>query len=170
MSKKFKIDMEKIDSKFVDEKIRKEYIIDNFKKVNDGKKIEKNFNNDLLEDKVEKINKIINWYKDDKGEKVEYIEADRLRENFKDYFKDNSIKQLFNTFPKRGGDKKIFENVNTHILKELGYEFISKKKKMKDKATAKIKVVNVYSIGKCKILNDYLERKEAIEAKKEVDE
>ena len=41
---------------------------------------------------------------------------------------------------------------------------------MKDKTTAKIKVVNVYSIGKCKILNDYLERKEAIEAKKEVDE
>jgi len=55
MSKKFKIDMEKIDSKFVDEHFRKEYIIDNFKKVNDGKKIEKNFNNDLLEDKVEKL-------------------------------------------------------------------------------------------------------------------
>ena len=41
---------------------------------------------------------------------------------------------------------------------------------MKDTATAKIKVVNVYSIGKCKILNDYLERNEAIEGKKEVDE
>jgi len=51
-------------------------------------------------------------------------------------------------------------------LKELECEFISKKKKMKDKATAKIKVVNVYSIEICKILNDYLERKEAIEAKK----
>ena len=48
--------------------------------MNDGKKIEKNFNNDLLEDKVEKINKILNWYKDDK---VEYIEADRLREKSK---------------------------------------------------------------------------------------
>ena len=162
--------MEKIDGKFVDEHFRKEHIIDNYMKVNNGKKIEKNFNNDLLEDKVEKINKIINWYKDDKGENVEYIEADRLREKFKDYFKDNSIKQLFNTYPKRGGDKKIFENVNTHILKELGYEFISKKKKIKDKATSKIKVVNVYSIGKCKLLNDYLERKEAIEGKKEVDE
>jgi len=31
MSKKLKIDMEKIDSKFVDEHFRKEYIIDNFK-------------------------------------------------------------------------------------------------------------------------------------------
>jgi hypothetical protein len=119
-----------------------------------------------LEDKVEKINKIINWYKDDK---VEYIEADKLREKFKDYFKDPSIKQLFNTYPKRGGDKKIFENVNTHILNELGYEFISKKKKMKDTATNKAKVVNVYSIGKCKILNDYLNRKEEMEQKKEVD-
>ena len=74
MSKKFKIDMEKIDSKFVDEHFRKEHIINNYKKMNDGKKIEKSFNNDLLEDKVEKINKIINWYKDDK---VEYIEANR---------------------------------------------------------------------------------------------
>ena len=53
MSKKFKIDMEKIESKFVDEHIRKEHIIDNYKKLNNGKKIEKNFNNDLLEDKVE---------------------------------------------------------------------------------------------------------------------
>ena len=39
MSKKFKIDMEKIDSKFVDEHFRKEHIIDNYKKMNDGKKI-----------------------------------------------------------------------------------------------------------------------------------
>ena len=119
-----------------------------------------------MDDKVEKINKIINWYK---ANKVEYIEADRLRDKFKDYFKDPSIKQLFNTYPKRGGDKKIFENVNTHILKELGYEFTSKKKKMKNTATNKAKVVNVYSIGKCKILNDYFNRKKEMEQKKEVD-
>ena len=106
MSKKFKIDMEKIDDKFVDEHFRKEHIIDNYKKINDGKKIEKSFNNDLLEDKIEKINKIMNWFKDGK---VEYIEADRLREKFKDYFKDNSIKQLFNTYPKRGGDKRYLK-------------------------------------------------------------
>ena len=68
------------------------------------------------------------------------------------YYDNPSIKQLFNTYPKRGSDKKIFENDNTHILNELGYEFISKKKKMKDTATNKAKVVNVYSIGKCKIL------------------
>jgi len=43
---------------------------------------------------------------------------------------------------------------------------LSLKRKKKDKTTAKIKVVNVYSIGKYKILNDYLERNEAIEAKK----
>ena len=40
---------------------------------------------------------------------------------------------------------------------------------MKDTVTNKAKVVNVYSIGKCKILNDYLNRKEEMEAKKEVD-
>ena len=52
MSKKFKIDMEKIDSKFVDEHFRKENIIDNYEKMNDVEKIENNFNNDLLEDPV----------------------------------------------------------------------------------------------------------------------
>ena len=75
-----------------------------------------------------KINEIINWYKDDNGDKVEYIEADRLRDKFKEFFKDPSIKQIFNTYPKRGGDKKIFEDVNTYIMKELGNEFISKNK------------------------------------------
>jgi len=50
-------------------------------------------------------------------------------------------------------------------LKELGYEFISKRKKYKDKATNKTKEINVYSIGKCKLLNDYLSRIETIEAK-----
>ena len=48
----------------------------------------------------------MNWFKDGK---VEYIEAGRLREKFKDYFKDNSIKQLFNTYPKRGGDKRYLK-------------------------------------------------------------
>jgi len=55
------------------------------------------------------------------------------------YYDNPSIKQLFNTYPKRGGDKKIFENVDTHILRELGYEFISKRKKYKDKDKTKRK-------------------------------
>jgi len=50
-------------------------------------------------------------------------------------------------------------------LRELGYELISKRKKYKEKSTNKRKEMNVYSIGKCKLLNDYLRRKEAIEAK-----
>ena len=134
MSKKFKIDINSIDSKFVEEHFRKESIRDNYNKFNkvkyvEGEKIEKNFNNDLLEDKVEKINKKINWFKDKDGNKVQYLQNDTLRKNFEEYFKDPSVKQLFNTYPKRGGDRKIFENVNTHILRELGYEFISKRKK-----------------------------------------
>ena len=55
--------------------------------------------------------------------------------------------------------------------KRLPYELLyykNKRKKYKDKETNKTKEMNVYSIGKCKLLNDYLSRKEAIEAKKEV--
>ena len=40
-----------------------------------------------------------------------------------------------------------------------------KGKNSKDKETNKTKEMNVYSIGKCKLLNDYLSRKEAIKAK-----
>ena len=92
MSKKFQINIHNIDDKFVEEHFRKEYIIDNYNKYDkvkyeEGEKLEKNFNNDLLEDKVEKINKIFNWFKDSK-----HIQNDTLRKNFKEYFKDPSIK------------------------------------------------------------------------------
>jgi hypothetical protein len=165
MSKKFKIDMNNIDSPFVEEHFRKEYIIDNYNKFNkvkyeDGEKIEKTFNNDLLEDKVEKINDILKWFKDKEGNKVEYLQNETLRKNFTEYFKDPSIKQLFNTYPKRGGDKKIFENVNNHILSELGFEFVLKKKHHRDKTTGKLIKTNLYTVGYCKILSDYLTRKQ----------
>jgi hypothetical protein len=165
MSKKFKIDMNNIDSPFVEEHFRKEYIIDNYNKFNkvkyeDGEKIEKTFNNDLLEDKVEKINHILKWFKDKEGNKVEYLQNETLRKNFVEYFKDPSIKQLFNTYPKRGGDKKIFENVNNHILSELGFEFVLKKKHHRDKTTGKLIKTNLYTVGYCKILSDYLTRKQ----------
>ena len=165
MSKKFKIDINKIDDEFVEEHFRKEYIIDNYNKFNkvkyeDGEKIEKTFNNDLLEDKVEKINHILKWFKDKEGNKVEYLQNETLRKNFVEYFKDPSVKQLFNTYPKRGGDKKIFENVNNHILSELGFEFVLKKKHHRDKTTGKLIKTNLYTVGYCKILSDYLTRKQ----------
>ena len=64
MSKKFKINIHNIDDKFVEEHFRKEYIINNYDKYDkvkyeEGEKLDKTFNNDLLEDKVEKINKDI---------------------------------------------------------------------------------------------------------------
>ena len=165
MSKQFKIAINKIDDKFVEEHFRKEYIIDNYNKFDkvkyeDGEKIEKAFNNDMLEDKVEKINDKLKWFKDKDGNKVEYLRNETLRKNFEEYFKDPSIKQLFNTYPKRGGDKKIFDNVNNHILNELGFEFVLKKKHHRDKTSGKLIKINLYTIGYCKILSDYLERKD----------
>jgi len=45
---------------------------------------------------------------------------------------------LFKTYPKTGGDKKLYENVSNHILNELGFEFISKKKRYRDEADKSI--------------------------------
>ena len=161
MSKKFKIDINKIDGKFVEEHFRKEYVIDNYNKYEKGEKLEKNFNNDLLEDKIEKINKIKKWFE---GE--EYLSNDTLRKDFKEYFKDPSIKQLFNTYPKRRGEQKLYQNVNSHILNELGYELVSKRKQDRDKTTGKMKETSTYTIKHCKILSEYLERKAILEEQK----
>jgi hypothetical protein len=163
MSLNFNIDIHQINSEFVEEHFRKEYIIDNYNtylKVDYsiGEKLEKSYDNDLLGDKVEKINQIFSWFKDDEGNKVEYLSNDTLREKFTEYFKDPSVKQLFKTFPKMGGEKKIYQNVNHHILNDLGFEFVSKRKQYRDKTTGKMK--EKLTIGHCKILKDYLNRNE----------
>jgi hypothetical protein len=73
---------------------------------------------------------------------------------------------LVETGCKRGGDKKVFENVNHHILSELGFELVSKRKQYRDKTSGKMKEMNIYTIGYCKILGEYLERKAKIEEDK----
>ena len=168
MSKKFCIELEKIDDEFVEEHFRKEFIIDNYNQFNETEdKIEKTFDNDFLEDKIEKINTIFSWFKDKEGNKIEYLKAEDLRNHFKTYFKDPSIKRLFSSYPKKGGDKKLFNNVNNHILSELGFEFVSKRKQYKDKTTNKKKEYNIYTLGYSKILNDYLLRIEEKQLKEE---
>ena len=70
MSKKFVIDIDKIDKEFIEEHFRNEYLIDNYKQfIKKEETIEKNFDNDLLQDKVEKINKIVSWFRDNEGNK-----------------------------------------------------------------------------------------------------
>jgi len=108
LSKKFCIDIEKIDEEFIETHFRKEYIIDNYNKFEESdEKIEKTFDNDFLGDKAEKINIILSWYKDKEGNKIEYLKSDELRNNFKNFFKDLSIRKLFPKYPKIKGDKKI---------------------------------------------------------------
>ena len=91
MSLNFNIDIHQINSEFVEEHFRKEYIIDNYNRYlkvdySNGEKLEKSYDNDLLGDKVEKINKIFSWFKDEEGNKVEYLSNDILRENFTEYY------------------------------------------------------------------------------------
>ena len=82
MSKKFVIDIEKIDEEFIEEHFRNEYLIDNYKQfIKKEETIEKNFDNDLLQDKVEKINKIVCWFRDKEGNKQD-IKSEDLRTNF----------------------------------------------------------------------------------------
>ena len=174
MSKKFNIEIREVNEEFVKEHFRKEYIIDNYNSFNevkyeDGEKLTKSYNNDLLEDKVEKINDIFKWFKDEEGNKIEYLSNDTLREKFTEYFKDPTIKQLFNTYyPKTGGEKKLYENVSNNILNELGFEFVSKRKQFRETTTGQMKAYNEYTIDYCKILKDYINRNE--EQKKKVEE
>ena len=102
MSKKFCIELEKIDAEFVEEHFRKEFIIDNYNQFSETEdKIEKTFDNDFLEDKIEKINTIFSWFEDKDGNKIEYLKAEDLRNHFKTYFKDPSMKRLFSAYPKK---------------------------------------------------------------------
>ena len=159
LSKKFCIDIEKIDDEFIENHFRKEYIIDNYNKFEESEdKIEKTFDNDFLGDKEDKINIIFSWFKDKEGNRIEYLKSDELRNHFKNFFKDPSIRKLFPKYPKMKGDKKLFENVNNHILNELGFEFIKKRKQYKDKETNKMKEYNLYTLTKMKIINDYIDR------------
>ena len=167
MSKKFVIDIEKIDEEFIEEHFRNEYLIDNYKQfIKKEETIEKNFDNDLLQDKVEKINKIVSWFIDKEGNNQD-IKSEDLRTNFIGFFKDPSIKQLFCSYPKKGGNKNIFNNVSNHILKELGFELQKKRKQYKDKLTGKMKEYNNYTIGTCEILTNYLKRVEEKEKNEE---
>ena len=51
MSKKFIIDIEKIDGDFVEEHFRKENVIVNYNKFSGDEEIKKDLNNDLLSEK-----------------------------------------------------------------------------------------------------------------------
>ena len=75
---------------------------------------------------------------------------------------------MFKNYPKTGGDNKLYDNINNHILNELGFEFVSKRKQYRDKMTGKMKAYNEYTMGYCKILKDYLNRNE--EQKMKVEE
>ena len=79
---------------------------------------------------------MISWFRDKEGNYKD-IESEDLRTNFIGFFKDPSINQLFNSYPKKGGDKNIINNVSTYKLKELGFELQKKRKQYKDKLTEK---------------------------------
>jgi hypothetical protein len=51
------------------------------------------------------------------------------------FLKEPTIKKLFINYPKNGGVKKIFMNVNNHILNKLGFELQIKMKQYKDTLT-----------------------------------
>ena len=50
--------------------------------------------------------------------------------------------------------------MNYHILNELGFKLITKRKQYRDKATGNKKSYNEFTIGQCKILKEYLNRNE----------
>ena len=88
---------------------------------------------------------------------IELLKNENLRRK-KKFLKETTIKKLFINYPKNGGVKNLFNNVNNHILNELGFELKKKRKQYKDKLTGKMKEYNNYTIGTCEILTNYLKR------------
>ena len=92
MSKKFNIDIREINEEFVKEYFRKEYIIDNYNVFNDvkyevGEKLKKKYNNDLLEDTVEKIFVIANGSKMKKVIKSNTYQMNHYERSLRNFLK-----------------------------------------------------------------------------------
>ena len=70
-----------MDEEFSEEHFRNEFLINNYEQfIKKEESIEKNFDNNLLQDKVEKINKIVSWFRDKEGNKQD-IKSEDLRTN-----------------------------------------------------------------------------------------
>jgi hypothetical protein len=159
LSKIFFIHIDKIDEEFIKLHFRKEYIIDNYKKFNSKEPVKKDLDNNLLSEKIDKINKIFKMFKEHDGDKKE-LKAYELRKKLIDFLKNPYLRNLFKTLPTNTNPREIFKNVEKHILDQLGMCFIKKRRRYRDEITGKRKEEDVYNVGYGKILNDYIQRKQ----------
>jgi hypothetical protein len=166
LSKKFLIDIDKIDGVFVELHFRKEYIIDNYNKFDSKEPVKKNLDNNLLSEKIDKINEIFKMFKDNEGNKKE-LKADELRKNLSEFLKNPYLRNLFKTLPNGNNPKKIFTNVENHILDELGMSFIKTRRRYRDEITKQRKTEFFYTLGYGEILKGYFERKQEKEKEEE---
>ena len=160
------IDINKIDDEFIKLHFRKEYIIDNYKKFNSKDTVKKDLENNLLGEKIDKINEIFKMFKDNEGNNKE-LKADELRKNLSEFLKNPYLRNLFKTLPNGNNPREIFNNVDNHILEELGMAFIKTRRRYKDETTGKRKEEYIYNIGYGEILKGYIERKQEKEKEEE---
>jgi hypothetical protein len=144
-------DINKIDEEFIKLHFRKEYIIDNYKKINSKDTVKKDLENNLLGEKIDKINEIFKMFKDNEGNKKE-LKADELRKILRIFLKNPYLRNLFKTLPNGNNPREIFNNVDIHILEELGMAFIKTRRRYKDETTGKRKEEYIYNKGYGEIL------------------
>ena len=63
--------------------------------------------------------------------------------------------------------REIFNNVDNHILDELGMTFIKTRRRYKDEKTKQRKAEFFYTLGYGEILKGYIERKQEKEKEEE---
>jgi hypothetical protein len=104
-------------------------------------------------------------FKDNEGNKKE-LKADELRKNLSIFLKNAYLRNLLKTLPNGNNPREIFNNVDIHILEELGMAFTNTRRRYKDETTGTRKEEYIYNIGYGEILKGYIERKQEKEKKK----
>ena len=154
MSVKFYKPIEEIDEDFIKTHFRKDYIIDNHKAIKGDDNEEsplpdKSMDNNFISDKIEVWNPIFKLLS-------EPIQKKDCEDKLNTIINDKIVKQLFSTLPNTKSSRKLIENINNHILNELGVSIQQTRKQYRE--DGKIKEYKLLSLEQGTIIKGYLER------------
>lgn len=154
MSLKFYKPIEEIDEDFIKTHFRKDYIIDNYNAIiGDGNEEnpfpDKSMDNNFISDKIDVWNPIFKLLK-------QPMKKSDVENELNSIINIKKTKQLFSTLPNTETSRKLIDNINNHILNEIGCSIVQTSKRYKDEG--KRKEFKILSLEQGEILKGYLER------------
>ena len=105
--------------------------------------------NNFISDKIEVWNPIFKLLS-------QPIKKSEVEDKLNSIINVKKTQQLFSTFPKTQTSRKLIENINNHILNELGITIKQTRKKYREEG--KLKETKILSLEQGDILKGYLER------------